>query len=295
MPLDSEDPVEDLDFSLLPAPTGSASGTVRDQENGADPPVAGVLITVTGPNDAEYQIRTGSDGTWQVDGLPPGDYTATVTSPAGAQVIDEDAIPFTINAADDDEPGLDFLVDQAVPDPTYSAGGTVTEETGEPVPGIEVLLQDPDGNPFGSATTDNDGDWSVDGVPAGDGWSARVVVPEGFQLEPPLTFDVDADVDGLNFVLVLIAATPSPTPSPSPSPSVTPTPTPTPTSSPTSGPGTSYPAVDDGSADGSDSGTGLASTGASGPVTAAAAATVVLLLAGGGLLLAIRLRRRTGR
>ena len=118
VPEDSEEPITEQNFLLTAAPappTGSASGTVRDQEAGTDPPVAGVLITVAGPDDAEYEVRTDADGNWSLDDLPPGDYTATVTAPDGSEVVGAASIPFTIPADGGDRTDLDFLVDQPEP------------------------------------------------------------------------------------------------------------------------------------------------------------------------------------
>ena len=72
-------------------------------------------------------------------------------------------------------------------------------------PDVTVTVRDPDGEPFATATTGEDGLWQVDGLPSAEGWTATVDPPDGYaaQDDATLTFAVsDADADGLDFVLV---------------------------------------------------------------------------------------------
>ncbi|MCA9655605.1 MAG: carboxypeptidase regulatory-like domain-containing protein [Myxococcales bacterium] len=73
-----------------------------------------------------------------------------------------------------------------------SLSGRVTDYRGEAVPGVEVSVRGPDGDALGLARTDASGQWSLDGIPAGD-----VVV----SVDPPLAREdelrgdrVDTDV-----------------------------------------------------------------------------------------------------
>jgi outer membrane cobalamin receptor len=63
--------------TAAPGPAGSLEGTVRTSDGLALP---GVALTLDGPA-GERRLTTGPDGTFEVAGLPPGDYTASVDAP----------------------------------------------------------------------------------------------------------------------------------------------------------------------------------------------------------------------
>lgn len=71
-----------VDFQL--ALLGSFSGTVR---NAAGEPLAGVVLTLTGPNGTQ-QLVSDEDGTYSLGGLPQGDYTLDVIPPEGTTAVD---------------------------------------------------------------------------------------------------------------------------------------------------------------------------------------------------------------
>ena len=233
VPPDTEEPVTGLDFVVTADPTGSAAGRVIDEDGS---PLSGVVVVVTGP-DVEYRVSTDAESNWFLDGLPPGDYTATVIVPDGADVVGSDEREFTIPADGGSETGLDFVIDFPEPE-TFSASGRVVDEGGDAVAGVDVILADPNtGDELDPVETDTNGIWTVDGLAPGSGWTAALEEPAGYQPVDPLTFDIDdEDATGLNFVLTPTVSTPSPSPTPTSSP------TPTPTSAPTSAPTTSAPA-----------------------------------------------------
>lgn len=293
VPPDSEEPITGLDFVVTPpppTPTGSLAGTVTRQGDGG---LGGVPVLITGLGGASYSTVTAPDGSWSASGLEPGDYTATVQPPAGTTVVGDDSLDPTIPAQGGDVGELDFvLAVTPVSNEPRSAGGTVTTPDGDPVPGVVIEVIDPADGSTSRDTTDSDGAWSVDDLPAGQGYTARVVdVPDGFQPpdDPTLGFDVDdADVTGLDFELVPIETSPSPTPTPT----LTPTPTPTPsstTAAPT--PTVTVTTDSDDSDDDSDSSSssGLASTG--GPSLLIGVGGALLVLAG-VLSVAYGVRRR---
>ena len=216
VPPDSEEPIEDQDFVVMADPVGSAAGRITDEEGA---PLSGLLVTVTGPGGATYAVRTDVDGGWSLADLPPGDYTATVTPPDGGDVVGADALDFTILAAGGSVGALDFVIALPPPAPTYPARGTVQDEYDDPLADVEVTVRDPDGTPFATVTTDDEGAWRVPGLPVADGWTAEVTVPDGYRPLGPsrLSFDVvSGEVAGLDFALaVVVTATPTPT-SPSP-------------------------------------------------------------------------------
>ncbi|SDV01974.1 Cna protein B-type domain-containing protein [Microlunatus sagamiharensis] len=202
VPPDSEEPVEGQDFTITPQPTGTLGGTVRVEDGGT---ASGVRVVVTGPDGVKRVAVTDGDGRWSVDDLPPGDYTATVEPPDGATVVGDATLRATVPADGGTVRGLDFVLDAPAPPATFSASGTVVDEAGMAFRGVDVTVVDPDGEPYATVTTGEDGTWQVDDLLAGEGWTATVEPPEGYEAQDgdSLAFDVtDADTTGLDFVLV---------------------------------------------------------------------------------------------
>jgi hypothetical protein len=282
VPPDSEEPIEDQDFVVTPIPTGTASGRVTN-EDGA--PQAGVLITVTGGGNS-FTARTGADGTWSITDLPVGEYTVAISAPDGSEVVGDAELPFDVTTDDLTESGLDFEL--AVPDvEEYGASGTITDSTGAGIAVVTVVVTIPDTGAQVEVSTDEDGNWFVEELEAGQGYTARIQVPDGYQRDgaTELTFDVvDGNVTGLNFVLVA-DATPPPSPTPStPTPSATPRPTAEPTASPSFNPIDDDPIDDDPAEDTTSSVTdSLGDTG--GPSALVAVGAALLIVAGAVALL----------
>ncbi|WP_454728220.1 MSCRAMM family protein [Cellulosimicrobium protaetiae] len=257
------DDVTGVDFQVRRP--GSVGGTVLDA---GGTPVAGVTVVVSGPG-GDTALTTDADGVYATGALPAGAYTVTLAVPDGyAAGVTERST--TITAAGENRLDQDFLV-VAVP-ASQTVGGTVSDDAGDPVPGVTVTIRDAAGDVVGTSTSGDDGVWSVD-VPPGTGYRAEVVPPDGYALdgEASVTFDVtDGAVTGLDFTLVATGTT---TPGPSPSPSPSPDPT-----------GPSAPGTTKGS------GGGLAATGVD--AAAALVAAGLLVVAGVGALGARR--RRAG-
>lgn len=55
--------------------------------NAAGEPLAGVVLTLTGPNGTQ-QLVSDEDGTYSLGGLPQGDYTLDVIPPEGTTAVD---------------------------------------------------------------------------------------------------------------------------------------------------------------------------------------------------------------
>lgn len=202
VPPDSDAPIEDQDFTITPDPRGSARGTVTAVGEG---PVSGVRVVVTDDDGTERIASTDSEGRWSLDDLPPGRYTATVEPEPGEEVSGESTRSFTVPERDGTVDGLDFVLRIPAPPATYSAGGLVTDEAGLAFPNVTVTVRDPDGEPFATATTGEDGRWQVDGLLPAAGWTATVDPPGGNEAagDATLTFTVaDAGADSLDFVLV---------------------------------------------------------------------------------------------
>ncbi|NJP07721.1 MAG: carboxypeptidase regulatory-like domain-containing protein, partial [Chloroflexaceae bacterium] len=131
-------------------PTFSISGQVTDDSGDG---VAGVTIADGAGNTA----TTGSDGTYTVSGLAAGDYTLTAARTDCSFIPPSLAV--TITSAD--VSGQDFTADCSVP--TFSISGQVTDDSGDGVAGVTIA--DGAGN---TATTGNDGTYTISGLAAGD-------------------------------------------------------------------------------------------------------------------------------
>lgn len=265
------------DFVIDVLPTGVASGQVTERDAGG-PGLQGVRVDVVGPDGARYSVITNADGAWSLPDLPPGDYTATVVPLDGTGVVGDARQDFTVPPTGGPVAGPDFVLAQL-----QSAGGTVTDDDDRPIAGVSVVVTDTTTGAAQTATTGEDGAWSVDDLLPG-GHTATVTVPDGYDPvgDTTLTFTVvDSNVDDLDFALVPERAAPSTPPSSQPT-TTSPSPAPTVTETAVavsggSGSGTS----------GSGSSGSLASTG--GPALLVGIGGVALMLAG---LLALALRRR---
>jgi len=135
----------DIDFAL--APGGAISGTLADSVTAA--PVAGYVYLYDATGGYLSSFYTGTDGTFEVQGVPPGKYYATAEasghrselyddlpcSGGSCSVIAGTQIQVTAGAT---VSGVDFALD-----PLGGIEGTITdEETGEPVRFVQVVHYD---------------------------------------------------------------------------------------------------------------------------------------------------------
>lgn len=111
VPAGSEDPIENVDFTL--ARLGSIDGTVRTD---IGEPVAGVVIEVTGP-DAPQEVTTDADGAFALDDLPQGTYLLTVQPPAGFTVVGDATQTVEITTAGETVREQDFTLAAVVVSP----------------------------------------------------------------------------------------------------------------------------------------------------------------------------------
>lgn len=131
--------------------TGVLTGTVTAADGGE--PVAGARVDVEGP--LERSTTTGPDGTYRFT-LSTGSYTIDVTA---FGFVAESA---NATVSKDATTTRDFALDAA---PSYAVHGTVVDARGQPVVGATVKV---DGTPIPPATTDAEGAYGFDSVPAGN-------------------------------------------------------------------------------------------------------------------------------
>ncbi len=133
-----------------------------------DPDLGRITVSV---NDGEGMGRTATtdnQGTFTISNLKEGIYRVNLDStnlpielsPLESSVVAEVAAGVVT--------GVTFVVR-----PEYGIAGQITDESGQPIPGIPIELLDDDGSVKTSAFTDNFGYYRIDGIPVGD-YSVRV-------------------------------------------------------------------------------------------------------------------------
>ncbi|MFC4986672.1 S8 family serine peptidase [Saliphagus infecundisoli] len=147
-----EDGAVTYDAALEPAP-GSITGQVTASDDGE--PVEGVTVVGENGDGDAYEATTDAEGQYALD-VPAGTYVVTVAeTPPGYQP--EEIV--TVTAGETVE-GVDFQIDRS----PGSIEGQVTNAAGVPIEGAEVV--DADQEAF-SATTDADGNYTIEGVTPG--------------------------------------------------------------------------------------------------------------------------------
>ena len=186
---ESED-VTDIDFAVSEV-TGSIAGTVTTALEGVT--VEGLTVTAT--PDAEgadpVTATTDADGNYLVESLVPGTYTVSVD--AGEDLLTEPADAVVEVGADEDVTGVDFEI---VEDLTGTISGAVTTMLGGvSVEGLTVTATPAaEGADPVTATTDADGNYTIESVPPGD-YTVTVEVGTG-QTTNPASVDVTVEEDG---------------------------------------------------------------------------------------------------
>ena len=122
---------------------------------------------------------TRTDGTYDLAGVPPGDYTLSIVAPAGYSGSTSRAL--TVAAAD--------LTDQdfALQRPGAVGGQVVHQQDGSPVSGVAIVVDGPGGPRH--LTTDTDGHYFLDGLTAGT-YTISVTPPAGSTVTGPGTLTV---------------------------------------------------------------------------------------------------------
>ncbi|PSB17060.1 hypothetical protein C7B65_19810 [Phormidesmis priestleyi ULC007] len=222
--LGSGQTIDTADFGVF-AQTGTLGDRVFNDfdgngiQNGTEPGLAGVTVTLTGPNIATQTTTTSATGTYSFTGLPasvgagytvtistlPAGFTPTTTStgapaPPGAPSLTQTVV-FPAGANIDT---VDFGVRQApatIGNLVFNdLNGNGVADPGEPpLPNVPVTLLDPQGNPFASTNTNAAGNFTFTNVPPGIAFTVIATPPAGFTGTTPNPQPVPALTPGQVF------------------------------------------------------------------------------------------------
>ena len=190
-------PVTAQDFTVVDLP--SVTGTVTGGGSG----VGGVQVVLApvGGGPVFTTVTTG-DGTYETDGLPPGDYTLDVRPPAGWSA----PAPLTITVPAGGLTGQDVALTR----PGALGGGVTTD--GAPASDVAVTVDGP-GGPR-TVRTDAEGQYFLDDLPAGS-YTISISVPSGLAVAGATTRTVTITAageirGGQDFTLTTVAVPPVP-------------------------------------------------------------------------------------
>lgn len=148
--------------SEAPSETSLVSGIVVEAD--ADEPIAGAMITLVQPgrgivtlpspggSPQPAVVRSDAEGSWSLEGLPPGRYVAIASAPG---LLSATLPPFQVSAGD----AIDSLKFELASG-GVSLSGVVSDVGGGPVAGATVRAKGPSGFPA-SAITDDDGRYAL--------------------------------------------------------------------------------------------------------------------------------------
>ncbi len=150
--------------------TASVSGTVTDASTSA--PIADVIVNITSEDGSYFdEAVTGSDGTYALLDIPAGSYTLQFQPDEGVNYLLQ---CWENNACNGNETYFD-VADGAVLtgfdaalQPGAAISGTVTNAAGHPIANVDVEASTADGVGDGTTTTDADGNYTVNALPAGN-------------------------------------------------------------------------------------------------------------------------------
>src|SRR5262245_56712295 len=166
--------------AAAPAPTGRITGRVVAADTGR--PIRRARVLVTAGQIGARGALTDDDGVFELTDLPAGRYTLTASKTVFVALSYGQRRPFQagtpLQLADGQQmKGLDFRLPRG-----SVIGGRVSDETGEPMPGVSVRVmryQYAQGErqltPAGTAQTDDRGAFRVWGLNPGDYYVMAVV------------------------------------------------------------------------------------------------------------------------
>lgn len=183
-------------------------GTVADVSLAGSCPVASSTVTLLSPYGEELATtQPAPDGSYSFgEYATQAGYTVRLDAAADCAVVGP--VERTVsNAGNDGDPAsrADFEVRAIIPHPI---SGTVRDDDGNPVAGVEVTLTRPGGGSV-TTTTGEDGGYLFDDNPAATGYALTIGVPDGYAPGPAGTTIagvevVAAPVTGQDFVIVAL-------------------------------------------------------------------------------------------
>ena len=150
-----------------PLPTGVVTGRLTAAGTGS--PVPGAIVRAVGPNGFSGNATSGSDGTYQISGLTPGNYqvcftpenTAAGTPPTGyAPACHTGAVAVTDNHTTAN-------VNGALPVGAAISGRVTAAADATVIKNVQLQVRDSTGTEIGFAATAADGTYRVLGLPGG--------------------------------------------------------------------------------------------------------------------------------
>lgn len=157
-------------ISFLLGSGGSISGTVRNADG--NQALADINVSATADNMNWWSDRSREDGTYVIDGLPPGQYRVQAEGQEQGYILEyyneqtrhENADLVTISTGDPHRVGLDFTLDR---------GGVITGRVQRgsdeaPIAGADVNADPFFGGPGAGAQTDANGNYVLSGLALGE-------------------------------------------------------------------------------------------------------------------------------
>ncbi|KAI2514176.1 protein of unknown function DUF11 [Fragilaria crotonensis] len=197
--LPSED---DTDNNFVDSNRGSISGSVKDEKG---TPLVGVTVVLKLPDGTVIDtVTTSPSGGYTFNNVDPGDYVVEETNPDGypKDVSDGDDLPDGDVDDSDKNPDNQIKVtltegenddgNNFVDSNKGSISGTVKDDEGKPLAGVEVELQKPDGTVVATTTSGTNGVYTFPGVEPG----SYVVVEKNPAGYPGDVSDYDTTPDG---------------------------------------------------------------------------------------------------
>ena len=171
--------------------------------------------TAGGGDDIVIEVTTDPDGSYEVPGLPEGEYTVSIVPPPGEfdpSVNPDGFVPPSTEVSitpGETELDIDFglVASASVVCHVYAdTNGNRSQDPGEPgVAGVVVQLVDADGNVVREITTESDGVVNFPGVLPGD-YTLRYQVPTQYGAVDEAPVVADADGHSCNSVGLLTQA-----------------------------------------------------------------------------------------
>ncbi|GFO55703.1 hypothetical protein GMSM_27100 [Geomonas sp. Red276] len=169
------------DFTAVPIPTYSISGTVASGNNAG---LAGATVTITDASNQQVasQVTDGA-GQYAVAGLTGGAYHVAVSHPDGFSFSPSGTQDVTVSGAN---LTVNFTAAAAA---TYAISGSVAVSGGGALAGVSLVLADQAGASY-RTTTGSNGSFSLPGIP--DGYYTMTPTLSGYNFVPnPLLVHVN--------------------------------------------------------------------------------------------------------